>query len=483
MKTVALVIGNNAYYKGCELKNAVNDATAIAQVFERLHIDVILKTDCNTSDLSDVLEKFEKKIEDNDASIFYFAGHGFEVSGENYLAGTECQIGTANKYECNRTCIRLSEVLGIYKKQKNKIHIAIIDACRKSFDRGSVVGFSSISAPRGTFIAFSTSPNEGASDEGFEDHSVFTGAMLKYIGRENMSVEDLFKKVRKTVYVLTEGRQTTWEHTSLLGDYYFNTDQMVYSPVIPYDEKVVKDSYYENDGSLFNQLIMDLKSHNWHKQNPAVDKLLGIPVINLDKNQLFILGRNLLQASGAAHNAANFMEKIDQNIDKYLVKGENHLLNGILFEIYFDSMGEFRKEKTKTHFFENIIKLRKDLRFKNSFDFINKLLKATDYLFIYIPESTDKIIDIDVVATTKKTKNVIGEEVTTQVISSITYNGINLTRYFMRYDIIGKNEAGLKQSIANFFTAPTNLVQINCGIELKQIEFEKAIIDNDVLNL
>lgn len=482
MKTTALVIGNNAYYKGCELENAVNDATAIAQVFERLHIDVILKTDCNTSDISDVLNKFEEKIKDNDASIFYFAGHGFEINGENYLAGTECQIGSPNTHECNRTCIRLSEILDIYKKQKNKIHIAIIDACRKSFDRSGIVGLSSISAPRGTLIAFSTSPNEGASDKGFEGHSIFTGAMLKYIGRENISVEDLFKKVRKTVYGLTEGRQTTWEHTSLLGDYYFNTGQMVYSPVIPYDEKVVKDSYYESDGSEFSQLIMDLKSHNWNKQNPAIDRLLAMPITVLDKNQLFILGRNLLQASGAAHNAGRFMENIEQHISKYSIKGENHLLNGILFEIYFDSMGEFRKEKTKTHFFENIIKLRKDARFKSSFDFIDNLLKATDYPFIYIPESVDKIIDFEVVATMEKTINVIGEEEIYQVISSITYNGTNLTKIFARYHITGQNELGLKQCIANFFTAPINLIQINCGVELKRIAFAKALIDDELFS-
>ncbi len=483
MKTTALILGNNAYYKGSELENAVNDATAIAEVFERLGIDVVLKTDCKATDIPNLMTEFENRIKTFDASIFYFAGHGFEIDGENYLASIECQISDLNKYHCNQTCFRLTEILDLYKKNKNKVHIAIIDACRKSFDRSGSVGFSSISAPKGTLLAFSTSPNEGASDKGFEGHSVFTGAMLKYIGRENMSVEDLFKKVRKTVSGLTEGRQTTWEHTSLLGDYYFNTGQMVYSPIIPYDEKVVKDSYYEGEGDEFSRLIMDLKSQNWDRQNPAIEKLSKISPASLDKNQLFILGRNLLQASGAAYNAGNFMENLEQKITKYSMHGENHLLNGILFEIYYNSMGEFRQEKTKTHFFENIVKLRKDPRFKDSFDFINNLLRATDYPFIYIPETVDKIIDIEVIATTKKTINVIGEEETYQVISSITYNGINLTKIFARYHITGQNEMGLKQCIANFFTAPINLIQINCGMELKRIAFAKAIIDDDPFNI
>ena len=338
MKTLALVIGNNEYYAGAKLDNAVSDATAISQIFARLGFDIIYKTNCLAKDYAELLTEFESRIENYDASIFYFAGHGFEIDGENYLAAIDCQVATPNKYHCGQTCLQLRDILGILKKNSSKVNIVIIDACRKSFDRSGIVGFSPIQAPKGTLLAFSTSPNEGANDFGFEGHSIFTGAILRYIGRERLSVEELFKKVRKTVYNITEGKQTTWEHTSLIGDYYFNTGQLVYSITIPYDEKVVKDANYNNNIDDFGQLILKLKSCNWDIQNPAIEEVLKIPVTQLEKNQQFILGRNLLQASGAAYNAERFMKDIHANVAKYNLNNENHVLNGVLFEIYFNSL-------------------------------------------------------------------------------------------------------------------------------------------------
>ena len=241
MKTLAVVIGNNEYYEGAKLNNAVNDAHSIAETFERLGYDIIYKENCKIEDYVDVLKAFDERIKQYDASIFYYAGHGFQVDGENYLASVDCQIAAPNKYHCSKTCITLSEILTILKNNSDKVNIVIIDACRKSFDRGGYNSFTPIQAPKGTLIAFSTSPNEGAKDTGMDGHSIYTGTLLNYIGREWLSVEDLFKKVRKTVYNLTEGTQTTWEHTSLIGDFYFNTGQMVYSLNLPYDETVIKD--------------------------------------------------------------------------------------------------------------------------------------------------------------------------------------------------------------------------------------------------
>lgn len=357
MKTLTLVIGNNEYYDGAKLTNAISDATGMAQIFERLGYDIIYKVNCVAKDYTELLDEFEKRIGDYDASIIYFAGHGFEVDGENYLAAVDCQITSGNKYHYGQTCIRLGEILTILRKNSQKVNIVIIDACRKSFDRSSAIGFSPIQAPKGTLLAFSTSPNEGASDYGFEGHSVFTGSILRYIGRERLSVEELFKKVRKTVYSLTEGKQTTWEHTSLIGDFYFNTGQLVYSVSIPYDENVVKDANYNNNVDDFGKLILKIKSYNWDIQNPAINKILSIPSKNFDKNQQFILGRNLLQASGAAFSAEAYMKEIHSNISKYTHEGENHVLNGILFEIYFNSHADFRKDKTKKHHFDKIIAL------------------------------------------------------------------------------------------------------------------------------
>ena len=84
MKTIAFVIGNNDYFEGAQLKCAVNDASEIANIFRRLGYDVCKKLNIKSEDCSGILREFEDQIKDYDASIFYFAGHGFELGGENY---------------------------------------------------------------------------------------------------------------------------------------------------------------------------------------------------------------------------------------------------------------------------------------------------------------------------------------------------------------------------------------------------------------
>lgn len=481
MKTLALVIGNNQYFPKHKLDNPINDATSIKQIFEKLGYDVIFKTDGNSQNIVDLLTEFEDRLKNYDASIFFFAGHGFEVEGENYLAFTECQIDNLSSYHCNQSCIKLTDLLNIYKKQSNKINIAIIDACRKSFERGGVLAMTPIQAPKGTLIAFSTSPNEGASDVGFDNNSIFTGALLKYIGRERLSVEELFKKVRKTVFNLSNGKQTTWEHTSLIGDFFFNTGQLVFSVTIPYTEEVVKDvNYSKNDD--FGLLIQQIKSYNWNIQNPAIDKALRIQPNLLDKNQQFILGRNLLQASGAAYEAVKFMNALPTSINRYTTNdGENNLLNGILFEIYFNPQAEFRKDKTKKHYFEEIISLRKNVTFKKSFEFIYNLLIGTEYPLIYLPQETDVYFDIDVIANNENIISYRGNEVEYQIISKINCNSVDILKEISNYDIYGKNELGLKQILSNFLSIPKELIQINSNIELKKIAIAKGLEEDDLI--
>jgi hypothetical protein len=481
MKTIALVIGNNDYYGRYKLDNPINDSTGIKQVFERLGYDVIFCTNGNSQNIVDLLSEFESRLKNYDASIFYFAGHGFEVEGENYLAFTECQIDHPNSYHCKQTCIQLTDLLSIYKKNLNKINIVIIDACRRSFERSGVIATTPIQAPKGTLIAFSTSPNEGASDVGFEGNSIFTGALLKYIGRERLSVEELFKKVRKTVYNLSSGKQTTWEHTSLIGDFFFNAGQLVHSLSIPYSEDVVKDINYSKSDD-FGQLIKKIKSYDWNIQNPAIEKVLRMPVSALDKNQQFILGRNLLQASGAAYEAQNFMKSLETSLNKYqTTDGENYLLNGILFEIYFNPQGEFRKDKTKKHHFDEIISLRKNKLFSKSFEFIVELLQSTAYPLIYIPKDTDEMFDIDIVANNQKITNFLGKEIEYQIISKMTCNSVDILDDISSYDIYNKNELGVKQILATFLSAPTDLIQINSNIELKKVAISKALEEEDLV--
>ena len=152
MKTIAVVIGNNDYFEGTRLECAVNDATEMAAVFRRLGYDVYEKLNIKSKDCSSILEDFEDKIKDYDASIFYYAGHGYELEGENYLVPIDCQLPLCQRHEANRTCLRLSEILGILKKVAGKVNIVIIDACRKSFDRGTSSAFAQVYSDRKSVV-------------------------------------------------------------------------------------------------------------------------------------------------------------------------------------------------------------------------------------------------------------------------------------------------------------------------------------------
>lgn len=475
MKTLALVLGNNDYHDSAKLINAVNDAKEIADVFKRLGYEVILRTNQKTQDYEEILENIKKIISEYDAFIFYYAGHGFQVKGENYLTSIDAQIQNSNEYHIKNNSISLSEIFDLLLI--NRINILIIDACRTpTEERGFSIETNNINVPKGTIIAFSTSPNKGAYDNGFEEHSIYTGALLKHLNsvKDSISVEKLFKNVRKTVYNLSKGKQITWEHTSLIGDFSFNMNQIKYSLDIPYNEKVVKDTYYEGNETLISKIIIDLRSHNFYMQNSAINKLKSISLTNINKDDLFIIGRNILQsAEGGAFDVISFIENIGTNLKKYFTEdNENHLLNGILFEIYFNSFGEFRNEHFKKSYFEIIFSLRKDQKYSKAFEFIhNALLPYKNNLF-YIPNvGKGENIDVNILAKLEKSTDFFGKEILYQEIQSINISNKDIIDdiYRKNYHIDGRNEEGLKDFLSHFIFAPKELINIISNIELTNI--------------
>ena len=359
-----------------------------------------------------------------------------------------------------------------YSIKAGWVNIIIIDACRKSFGRGTSNSFTQIHAPEGTIIAFSTSLGESAKDSGMEGHSLYTGTLLKYIGRESLSVEDLFKKTRKTVFNLSNGTQTSWEHTSLVGDFYFNTGQLIYSVSIPYDEAVVKDRLIVSTGSEVDQIITDLSSCNWDKQNPAITRFKHLSPDSLNKDQQFIIGRNILQSSGYAFNATNFMDNLSENLIKYNADGTNHILNGILYEIYFDNNGDFRKRKIKNQSLDNVFRLRHNSAFVKSFDFIGKALEPYSNEIYYIPKVKDTLIDVDITARQAQQTDLLGNEENYQVVDSIHVMGKDITASVKEISYSGRGYDYLVMVLVGFLFAPTELININSNIPITKFEIE-----------
>jgi uncharacterized protein YgiM (DUF1202 family) len=219
---VALVIGNGAY-KDAPLKNAVNDARAMAAALSRLGFDVIELRDAPRKWMESSILEFGDKLKKGGVGLFYYAGHGLQVKGQNYLVPVDANI--TSEASVRFEAIAVDSITDQMGDAANKANIVILDACRNNpFERrlrGGSRGLAAMDAARGTLIAYATAPGMTAED-GDGTNGVYTEELLKAVREPGLKVEDVFKRVRASVFDRTRGRQTPWESSSLTGDFYFN---------------------------------------------------------------------------------------------------------------------------------------------------------------------------------------------------------------------------------------------------------------------
>ncbi|OGR36424.1 MAG: hypothetical protein A2051_00165 [Desulfovibrionales bacterium GWA2_65_9] len=197
-RRVALVIGNGAY-PTAQLKNPVNDATDMAASLQRLGFEVVLLVNANQQQMDSSVREFGLKLRQGGAGLFYYAGHGLQVGGENYLVPVNANIQTES--DVRFTCLPAGMVLGKMEDARNDLNIIILDACRnnpfaRSF-RSAEQGLAKMDAPTGSLISYATAPGSVASD-GAGKNGLFTQHLLKNMATPNLSVEEMFKRVRQS---------------------------------------------------------------------------------------------------------------------------------------------------------------------------------------------------------------------------------------------------------------------------------------------
>ncbi|MEN0068572.1 MAG: caspase family protein [Myxococcota bacterium] len=219
---VALVVGNAAYERGA-LKNPVRDAKAIAERLASLGFDVELATNVSRDELVTLIRAFGKRLSAGGTGMFYFAGHGVQVDGVNYMIPVDAEIDEEAHVESESVAVE--RVLGRMEGAGNRLNLLVLDACRNNpYERGfrsTGRGLSGMDAPRGTMIAFATAPDTLASDGSQGGHGLYTGALLKVLGTPGLDLEDTFKAVRAEVSRRTDGAQLPQEYTSVTGDFFF----------------------------------------------------------------------------------------------------------------------------------------------------------------------------------------------------------------------------------------------------------------------
>ncbi|NCR68946.1 MAG: hypothetical protein GPJ34_21755 [Microcystis aeruginosa LL11-07] len=222
-KRIALVIGNANYQVG-KLDTPLNDATDMANALKELGFEVILLKDSSKRQMDDALDQFTTRINQGYVGLFYYAGHGMEVEGENYLIPVNAQIKAEKDIQYES--MPLGKILGRMEGAGNRINIVILDACRdnpfRKFWRSSSRGLTApVQAASGTLIAFATAPGKVASD-GTGRNGLFTSYLLKYIKTPNMEVDLMLRKVRSDVAQNTKDYQVPWTSSSLIGEFAFN---------------------------------------------------------------------------------------------------------------------------------------------------------------------------------------------------------------------------------------------------------------------
>ena len=227
---VALVIGNSNYQNAPDLANPGNDARSMAQLLNSAGFEVISATDLTQNDMLKVVQDFSAKVAargQNTVAMVYYAGHGVQLAGENYLVPVDAKISSPNDLVSNS--VRLVDVMATLEAIPSRLRIVLLDACRNNpfpeindAGRGPAI----VDAPNGSIVGYSTAPGTEALD-GSNGHSPYVSAFVKLAQVPNVPIEQLFKRVRLEVNNTTDGKQTPWESSSLTSDFTFFGDTAV----------------------------------------------------------------------------------------------------------------------------------------------------------------------------------------------------------------------------------------------------------------
>jgi hypothetical protein len=224
-RRVALVIGNAAY-QNAPLKNPVNDARDMASALRGLGFEVILRENASLRQMEDAVDELWRRLKAGGAGLFFFAGHGLQVAGRNYLVPVDARLQA--EQDVKYRCMDAGLVLGRMEDAGNGLNIVILDACRnnpyaRSF-RSATEGLAKMDAPKGSLVAYATAPDSVAAD-GAGKNGIYTGQLLKNLRTPGLGIEELLKRVRIGVLRETGERQVPWESSSLTGHFVLNAGQ------------------------------------------------------------------------------------------------------------------------------------------------------------------------------------------------------------------------------------------------------------------
>ncbi len=236
-KRVALVIGNSAYKHAAQLANPKNDAVDIAAALKQVGFEVVKGFDLDRAGMHQVIRKFARALKQAKAGVFYYAGHGIQVEGKNYLVPTDAMLEDATGIDFELIQVGLVQRT---MERTSKSNILFLDACRNNplaRNLARAMGTRSASIARGlapiesgvgTLISFSTQPGNIALD-GTGRNSPYAASLAQHLTMPGQDISSLLIKVRNDVIRATNHRQVPWEHTALTDQFFFSSKARVNS--------------------------------------------------------------------------------------------------------------------------------------------------------------------------------------------------------------------------------------------------------------
>jgi len=218
---IALVIGNSAY-KASPLKNPVNDARDMANSLRGYGFTVIERNNLTVKQIGSTLREFRSKLTVGSVALVFYAGHGIQIKGENYLPAVDADI--VGEEDVPNQSLSTRQIMDVLADAKSRMNLVFLDACRdnpfaRSF-RSSSRGLGRENAPSGTLISFATRPGSTAAD-GDGRNGLYTSVLLQQIKNTDQPIEQVLKRVVTGVKTASKGQQEPWMEGSIEGDFCF----------------------------------------------------------------------------------------------------------------------------------------------------------------------------------------------------------------------------------------------------------------------
>ncbi len=266
---IALVIGNGTYAQVASLDNAGSDAELMAQRLVDVGFNVTLLTDATEIEMKRAVTQFGRDLRsggDDAVGLFYYAGHGVQSFGANYLLPVDASLTVAA--DLDLVGLDASSVLRQMASARNRTNIVILDACRNNpfteIPDMDDNGLAEMKAPTGTFLSYATAPGAVALD-GASGNSPFTAALAEAMLTEDTPIEQVFKDVRVRVIEETRGVQTPWDTSSLTRDFVFVTGEQI-SPEEAAEERLWKSVQQTNDPIQYMLFLRSFPSGRYQEQ-------------------------------------------------------------------------------------------------------------------------------------------------------------------------------------------------------------------------